>query len=574
MDISSMSLPLRKERSSGNLFGVSSPALSSVNISYETAEAHLNDSEDNKDSSSHETNSVDSVSSHSISDVKPILQKPEDKHEFPKKKVNISPSTSMNYLDFPSSGFSKHKRNEWTNSISGSKSIEEHPPSPRDGSVRQSPTRSRSASRASFSVASVECQSFVASLKEPKYAKPLSSDEIGWVFQDFYLKLKQDLLGSENELRTQEEQDERDQMKRNIDSILDKAEKFVTGGELHSKLFALDGSYDSKLQPRINLIRETPEIFTKFAAKLGVNPSSEETNEYITNHEDTEEEGERNGTSANETAANLSTTTETSPDLSTGNLSTGNSSSANLSAANLSTANLSTSDISAISRTSSSPGDGEVVDGINVRPAISYINRISRETAPKLKLMALIKAHCAIADAVASSSAGDADTVFPLFVYSLMRSDLSDWWQNFRFIQKFRRASELSGQGAYCLTNFEAAIHFVEQFTVSPSDLSSDTEGIPDISQLEKPLSNPRTVVRQRSASQNSRGSSAATASFSQRLGETFNSYKSMLSVRKPSPMVEQRFLTADADSLTLADVRVLLREYKRLAEEVETRRT
>lgn len=546
-----MSLPLRKERSNGNLFGVR-PALSSVNISYETAEAHLHDSDDNKDSSSHETNSVDSVSSHSISDIKPILQKPEDKHEFPKKKVNISPSTSMNSIEFPSTGSFKHKRNESSNSISGSKSIDEHPSSPREGSFRQNQSRSRSASRASFSVASVECQSFVASLKEPKYAKPLSSDEIGWVFQDFYLKLKQNLLGPENELRTQEEQEERDQMKRNIGGILDKAEKFVTGGELHAKLFALDGSYDSKLQPRINLIRENPELFSIFSTKLGVDPNSNEHR----NDRDEEEEVESSGSSTHEASANIS-------------------------AANLSNTNLSISDASAISKTSSNPGDEEIVDGVNLKPAISYINRISKEAAPKSKLSALIKAHRAIADAVTSSSAGDADTVFPLFVYSVMKSDLCDWWQNFRYIQKFRRASELSGQSAYCLTNFEAVIHFVEQFTVAPSDLPSNASAAGsdtplDISLLEKPLSNPRSVVRERSASQNSRGSSAAvpSSSFSQRLGETFSSYKSMLSVRKPNPIVEQRFLTADADSLTLADVRVLLREYKRLAEEVETRRT
>lgn len=504
MDISTLTLPLRGERNGKSLFSVS-PSITSVNVSYETASANNKypDAESSNEAESqggpeHRIRAQSDADSSTTLE-SPTALKPKDMpfsgSEEPPSPTRNSSSNSL------SSHPSRHSNSHSTTSISPTGSTHEFPTKrsspqhsrgPSDvNSISTTPFKTTSArrqrARSSFSLASTECQNFVASLKEPKYTKPLSPDEIAWIFQDFYSKLRLEILGSEDELLSLEEQEARREAESDIDVVLDKAERAITGGELYSKLFALGGTHDSLLQPRINLAREHPEILAALAQRL-----------------------------------------EISVDLCSNDC---------------------------------------------LHGAIHYLNRLNRETSAKNKLTLLTKAHHAIVDSLPKSST-DADTVFPLFVLALTKSNLTDWWQTFLFCQRFRRASELVGQSAYCLTNLEASIHVLEQFT-----LDNVPEGV-DAGILSKPLVNPR-APRERSSSQSSKSSSsnsATTASFGQRLGETLNSCRSLLvQARKPTVsqqfIADHRFMNADADSLTLGDVRVLLAEYKKLAEFVESRK-
>lgn len=502
MDISTLSLPLRVERGRRSLFGIS-PSVTSVNVSYETASA-INSY---PDASIQNEAGIPKIRTlfHSDTDSSTTVESPTawkpQESLFSKNEELPSPTrnSSSNSINGQSPGHSKLR---CTTPISPTSSTHEFPikcSSPQYSrrandvnSINPSPSKLNSArrqrARSSFSLASAECQNFVASLKEPKYTKPLSPDEISWVFQDFYSKLRYEILGSDDELLSLEEQEAHKETEFDIEAVLDKAERAITGGELYSKLLALGGNHDSLLQPRISLARENPAILAALAQKL-----------------------------------------EISEDLHTNNC---------------------------------------------LHGAIHYLNRLNRETSPKNKLIILIKAHHAIVDSLPKSST-DADTVFPLFVLALTQSSAIDWWQTFLFCQRFRRAQRLIGQAAYCLTNLEASIHVLEQFT-----LENVPEGI-DAEVLLEPLSNPR-APRERSGSQSSKSSSsnsATTVSFSQRLGETLSSYRSLLvQARKPpavsqQDIVDQKFMNADADSLTLGDVRALLAEYKKLAEFVESRK-
>jgi len=541
MDISTLSLPPRSQRGSAStLFGVK-PAFSSVNVSYETAESHnspgssrdpFDEQPDQDDAHSHsgesrlsESNSVESNSGGSHSgnshrDESPADESNADDANADPNASEASFSTKSLPQKIPevSSLFLHPDDSANASSINEASSFDSHhafpsakpiPDSPSQtslhvgGSTPSKSSRRRARARSSISIASAECQSFINSLKEPKYAKPLSADEISWIFQDFYRKLRQDVLGSEDELLTQDELEKRKDLEANIDSILDRAERAVTCGDLHTKLFGLSSQHDFNLQMKLDSIRNFPVLLNKLEEQLGINE--------------------------------------------------------------------------------------EQMSAVDVGQASQIMSRISKETSPKGKVMAIVKTMQFLGDSLAG---GSADTMLPLFVLTVVESSANDLWQNFTYIQRFRRGEALTGQAEYCLTSFEATIHILEEFTATdiPVDVS-------DPLLFTKPLKNPRTVNRQRSTSQSSVKSNSpsafAPASLGQRLGETLNQYKTMLVTsssnsashipptrgshsRKLSttgnPIIDQRFVHADAESLTIGEVRTLLREYNRLADYIERR--
>lgn len=507
MDLSTLELPLRSERKKANLFGLP-PTVSSVNISYETAEAHLESISDRSGSPT-------------AREVPRRMSTPNCRQSTPESRYrmqrnNSSAAVPSYSLLTPTKNTSSEANADSTVSI-------------------------RSRSRSNASIASEECQSFITSLKEPKYNKPLSADEIAWLFQDFYSKLRRDLLGSDFELRSLDEMDTRKQLEREIDSILDRVEKVVAGGELYQKLFSLGYNRDVALNARIFAFRDHKWLMHELHVQLDlIDKTSPNTPELVrdslteTDSQDVKSKEYSNESRDSEDRDVLEQQKEIDENI----------------------------------------GPLE----LNLNPDLSsvfhFLNKINKETSPKSKLSALVKAHHALVEALEKEKDADADSVLPFFISALVQSEADNWWQNFLFIRRFRRSSEVTGQAAYCLTNLEAAIMFVEKMTVEniPADVNVDPQ------LFIKPIENPKTTSRSRSSSQSSKVSVSSSSTnlgpLSSRIGETLSSYRSMLlSARRPSqslPFIDQRFMQMDADSLTMADVRVLLKEYKRLAEYVE----
>ena len=71
-------------------------------------------------------------------------------------------------------------------------------------------------------------------------------------------------------------------------------------------------------------------------------------------------------------------------------------------------------------------------------------------------------------------SSSSADEILPTLIYTLITSppEGTNVISNLHFIQRFRSASKIDGEAAYCLTNLEAAVTFLE--TVDLASLRSD----------------------------------------------------------------------------------------------------
>lgn len=118
------------------------------------------------------------------------------------------------------------------------------------------------------------------------------------------------------------------------------------------------------------------------------------------------------------------------------------------------------------------------------------ITKMNLEKCPLGKLLHLTAAHKSIVDALSKifPATSSADEILPTLIYALITlppvhlNVISD----LKFIQRFRGASRMDGETAYCLVNLEAAISFLE--TVDLSSLRAD-EG----STLERTNSRPST---------------------------------------------------------------------------------
>ncbi|KAI9673397.1 MAG: hypothetical protein M1817_002859 [Caeruleum heppii] len=102
--------------------------------------------------------------------------------------------------------------------------------------------------------------------------------------------------------------------------------------------------------------------------------------------------------------------------------------------------------------------------------------RMNDEKGPLGKLTHLKAAHKAIVDTLSRIhySSSSADEILPTLIYTLMTTpaDGINVISNLNFIQRFRMAKKVDGEAAYCLTNLEAAITFLE--TVDLASLRSD----------------------------------------------------------------------------------------------------
>lgn len=362
-----------------------------------------------------------------------------------------------------------------------------------------------------------EKDKFLRSLQEPRYVKPLSGEEIGSLFQDFYhslkykvnyaiktqpvpLRLTEDLKNSASRVNSRSRSNSM-WSEANASEILEAIEQRLTS-ELYSKLFynnyGGDKEYSQRFQERLEVLSTHPELIEKLDLRIA-------------------------------------------DDL-----------------------------------------------GDRLRLAAEEFCLIDAVDFPLAKLQHLLSAHRIIVEALEKEHAS-ADLLLPAFVYSLIVSQLHDVWLNFLFIRRFRRFEALQGEYAYCLTNFEAALRFLQNTTFTDCE---DNE----LALFSAPL--PPPIVRLRSRSRSS--SQILRQSMLGQIGATVsttigNGYRRFLSqmtqgefilpdirsgscadarpdqgnVPEQPPVIIQRFQHADVDSMTIGDVRLLLSEYNKLAQYV-----
>lgn len=125
---------------------------------------------------------------------------------------------------------------------------------------------------------------------------------------------------------------------------------------------------------------------------------------------------------------------------------------------------------------SSESNDTQIEDWIS--KARDGLLRMNDAKYPLGKLQQLAAAHKNIVDLLTAlhQSSSSADEILPTLIYTLITTPPEgiNVISNLHFVQRFRAASKVDGEAAYCLVNLEAAITFLE--TVDLASLRSDEQ--------------------------------------------------------------------------------------------------
>ena len=117
----------------------------------------------------------------------------------------------------------------------------------------------------------------------------------------------------------------------------------------------------------------------------------------------------------------------------------------------------------------------------SLAPARESLAKMNEEHCPLGKLQHLTTAHKAVVDTLSSihSSSSSADEILPTLIYTLITSPIEgiNVISNLQFIQRFRAAPKIDGEAAYCLTNLEAAISFLEDVELASLREDEKPEG-------------------------------------------------------------------------------------------------
>ncbi|OKL57380.1 hypothetical protein UA08_07592 [Talaromyces atroroseus] len=120
---------------------------------------------------------------------------------------------------------------------------------------------------------------------------------------------------------------------------------------------------------------------------------------------------------------------------------------------------------------------------IRLSSASEDLRKMNDARYPLGKLQCLISAHKAIVDAltVLLGSSSSADEILPALIYTLITSPPEgiNVISNLLFVQRFRATSKINGESAYCLTNLEAAISFLESVDLSSVNTDAPVDGQP-----------------------------------------------------------------------------------------------
>ena len=104
------------------------------------------------------------------------------------------------------------------------------------------------------------------------------------------------------------------------------------------------------------------------------------------------------------------------------------------------------------------------------------------EKYPLGKVRHLVLAHKAIVETLTKllPSTSSADEILPTLIYALITCPMANLnvISNLHFIQRFRSSEKMNGETAYCLTNLEAAVTFVENVDL-PSLRGEETRDEP-----------------------------------------------------------------------------------------------
>ncbi|OAP60039.1 hypothetical protein AYL99_05041 [Fonsecaea erecta] len=117
----------------------------------------------------------------------------------------------------------------------------------------------------------------------------------------------------------------------------------------------------------------------------------------------------------------------------------------------------------------------------SLAPARESLAKMNEERYPLGKLQHLTTAHKAVVDTLYSihPSSSSADEILPTLIYALITSPVEgiNIISNLYFIQRFRAAPKIDGEAAYCLTNLEAAITFLEDVDLASLRADEMPEG-------------------------------------------------------------------------------------------------
>ncbi|KAI9736283.1 MAG: hypothetical protein M1834_001169 [Cirrosporium novae-zelandiae] len=131
--------------------------------------------------------------------------------------------------------------------------------------------------------------------------------------------------------------------------------------------------------------------------------------------------------------------------------------------------------------------------------ARNHLLKMNNQRYPLGKIRCLAAAHKAVVDALSTfhTASSSADEILPTFIYTLITMPPAELnvVSHLRFIQRFRAVDKVDGEAAYCLTNLEAAISFLE--TVDLASLREDEAQAP----ARKPSSRPATPLPNKSTS-------------------------------------------------------------------------
>ncbi|KAF7716652.1 Uncharacterized protein PECH_008222 [Penicillium ucsense] len=113
--------------------------------------------------------------------------------------------------------------------------------------------------------------------------------------------------------------------------------------------------------------------------------------------------------------------------------------------------------------------------------ARDHLTKMNEPKYPLGKLQQLAAAHKAIVDALTKllPSSSSADEILPTLIYCLITCPPEgiDIVSNLLFMQRFRSSTKIDGETAYCLTNLEAAISFLENVELSSLRADETQEG-------------------------------------------------------------------------------------------------
>ncbi|KAI5820551.1 hypothetical protein BZA77DRAFT_274165 [Pyronema omphalodes] len=137
------------------------------------------------------------------------------------------------------------------------------------------------------------------------------------------------------------------------------------------------------------------------------------------------------------------------------------------------------------------------VDDVNkeLQEAVKSLQQMNNERSPLGKLTKLKVAHKTIVDCLTRHiSTTSADSLLPTLIYTLILSPPEpplNAVSNLYFTQRFRASSFVDGEAAYCLTNLEAAISFLETVDLATLKIEETEETSPPSVPIPMPQSPP-----------------------------------------------------------------------------------